>query len=268
MKKVAILVCILALLSVSACSIGEYDKEVRTAIVALKDDQYGNALTHLTKAQKVHPTVEVNTYIDETKRMQSSVQAIEQGDYAGAKMYANQLVTAKDSSEITIILKGKASAIINKVNQWDTQQHEMMNQLQKAQSLANEKKYDEAETILKQLSDTTSQSEQIKALAKQANQLWQEVDQEKQGKQSTSVSPVSPSGNQPLTKSQAEDAVRAYLKIPANSRYIAEYDQTNDKGLYVIHVYEQVHDASLGHSATMGYYIVDPSTGNVSLSKE
>lgn len=180
MKKVAILVCIVSLLSVSACSITKYDKEIHSAMKALQEDQYGNALTYLMEAEKEHSTAEVKTYIDETKHIQSSVQAIEQGDYNGAAAAAEQIVNAKDSTEYTEVLKEKANRMITKVNQWNSQQKEMQDKLTKAQALANEKKFEEAEAILKELSNTASQSEQIKAIAKQANQLCQVIDQEKQ----------------------------------------------------------------------------------------
>lgn len=62
-----------------------------------------------------------------------------------------------------------------------------------------------------------------------------------------------------LTPEQAEEVVRKYLSIPSDSKTMVEYDFDWEEGIYAIHVYNMVED----HTATLGWYLVDASSGSV-----
>jgi hypothetical protein len=69
-----------------------------------------------------------------------------------------------------------------------------------------------------------------------------------------------------LTPTQAIKLVKKYLGIQKSEGLIIEYDHTDEKGHYVIHVYTLVlHDSELmeGHTVTYGWYEVDPINGGV-----
>lgn len=68
----------------------------------------------------------------------------------------------------------------------------------------------------------------------------------------------------PLTRDQAEIAVKQYLEINEDNPEMVAYDRDNDKGHYVIRVYQFV-DAGTEyeHTTTLGWYGVDPQTGRV-----
>ena len=71
---------------------------------------------------------------------------------------------------------------------------------------------------------------------------------------------------QKISKEQAEQNVRQFLNLQPNPNLLVEYDHDNENGDYVIHVYEVVIDdpeTKEGHTATWGWYGVDPDNGFV-----
>lgn len=66
-----------------------------------------------------------------------------------------------------------------------------------------------------------------------------------------------------VTKEDAVQKVRDYLNLNDDLNVIIEYDHERD-GKYVIHVYDVVdQDSEREHTATRGWYIVDPATGSI-----
>ncbi|UOQ43339.1 hypothetical protein MUN89_15620 [Halobacillus salinarum] len=70
-----------------------------------------------------------------------------------------------------------------------------------------------------------------------------------------------------LTKEQAKANVVAYAQVPIeNPNVVVEYELNNENGDWVYHVYEIVIDnpeTKEGHTATWGWYAVDPNTGYI-----
>jgi tetratricopeptide (TPR) repeat protein len=271
MKKLTAMLCMFALLVLSACGSKEYEQHIKSGMDALKQEQYKSAVSHFKKAEKAKSTDEIKQYVKATDTMQKSVQALGEGKNEEAVSYAEKIVNSKESSKVLDILKPKAKDLISNVKKWNLQIKEMNEKLEKARVLADEKKYEEAEAILKELSGTTSPSEQIQEIAQESTELWQQVVREKNSANSQAESgqnaevpaPPKPAPGQKLTAKQAEDLIRAYMKIPSNSSIKVEQEQNNEKGHYVFHVYEEVGDPNTPHNATMGYYAVNPETGEV-----
>jgi len=66
-----------------------------------------------------------------------------------------------------------------------------------------------------------------------------------------------------LRHDEAIQLVRDYLGWDDNSSMVVEYDHDNELNHPVIHVYENVDNGDGGHTATYGWYGVDPETGAV-----
>ncbi|WP_143414833.1 hypothetical protein [Geobacillus sp. E263] len=68
--------------------------------------------------------------------------------------------------------------------------------------------------------------------------------------------------NRPLAHEEAEQLVRDYLNIDSTtSNVFVKYDHDNERGHYVFQVYELVidnYETKEGHTATIGWYAVDP----------
>lgn len=65
-----------------------------------------------------------------------------------------------------------------------------------------------------------------------------------------------------LTKQEAEQLVREHLELTNNPGVKVDYDH-DEGGRYVIHVYEIVGDGEMAHTATWGWYYVDPQTKKI-----
>ncbi|MFX3625550.1 MAG: hypothetical protein ACE3JP_16330 [Ectobacillus sp.] len=272
MKRLALLLSILSLFFVSACSGKVYEQEIEAAIGALQEQQYKEALSHLRKAEKAKATDEVKQYIQATEYMEASAKALREEKFADATSYAKKVISLKDTSKAAKILKPQAQQVIAKIEALEAKMKEMNEKLEKARMFVDERKFAEAEAILKELAGTTSDDEQIRQIAKEAGELWRQVDLEKRkagmvpdSPDETQEQPLpKPTPKAPLTPKQAEDLVRAYMKIPKVSNYIVQYEMENEAGHYIIHVYEEVSDPNFPHNATIGWYAVNPRTREIS----
>src|SRR5690606_789665 len=72
--------------------------------------------------------------------------------------------------------------------------------------------------------------------------------------------------NDQIMSEDAELLVRQYLGLEQNTDLQFIYDHDNELGDYVIHVYEHIVDdpnSGAGHTATYGWYGVNPLTGEI-----
>ena len=86
--------------------------------------------------------------------------------------------------------------------------------------------------------------------------------QQRGGNESDATSEVRDADSRPLTKKEAEDLVRNYLQLEDRPEVKVQFDHEED-GRYVIHVYEIVGSGEESHTATLGWYYVDPKTQKI-----
>ena len=65
-----------------------------------------------------------------------------------------------------------------------------------------------------------------------------------------------------MTKSEAEEIVRTYLNLEKHTNTIVEFDHMKGNK-FGIHVYDLIQKGSKEHTATRGWYYVDPITKEV-----
>lgn len=82
------------------------------------------------------------------------------------------------------------------------------------------------------------------------------------GKQSTAPSETVRPDDVPLTKKEAEELVRKHLELENQPEMHVQYDH-DEQGRYVIQVYEVVGQGDTSHTATLGWYYVDPKTREI-----
>lgn len=75
------------------------------------------------------------------------------------------------------------------------------------------------------------------------------------------VSKEEPNGE--ITAGKAEELVREHLGIPEDSNLHVVMDHLDNDGNYVVQVYEVVSDGEVGHTATIGWYIVNKNNGSI-----
>lgn len=75
-------------------------------------------------------------------------------------------------------------------------------------------------------------------------------------------SEVRDADGRPLTKKEAEELVRNHLDLTNRPEVKVQYDH-EEQGRYVIHVYEIVGEGEASHTATLGWYYVNPKTQEI-----
>lgn len=82
------------------------------------------------------------------------------------------------------------------------------------------------------------------------------------GKQPPALSETVRPDDAPLTKKEAEALVRKHLELENRPEIHIQYDH-DEQGRYVIQVYEAVGQGETSHTATLGWYYVDPKTREI-----
>ncbi|MGD6892153.1 hypothetical protein [Bacillus mobilis] len=289
MKKLMMIICLL-LLTVG-CSSKEYDQQMGLGKKAMEDGQYKEAVRYFENAAKEKSTDEIQQYIRLANQMQDSEEALKDGKYEVAIASAEKVIKIKEEK----IIKGKAEQLIKEAKDLQEKTKSTEKQIQVGKELLHEKKYEEAYETFKEVADkkvsqqfvkdaTTLMNEAVTAKKqyedeqekvrkeqielekkKQEQQKIKEEEKRKQQlkekeeekkKAETSVSNIS--------TAEAEGLVRKQYNVPANT--IVEYDHDNEKGDYVIHVYNVIVNGEEGHTATVGWFDVNPKTKRISKS--
>ena len=66
-----------------------------------------------------------------------------------------------------------------------------------------------------------------------------------------------------ITVKEAEQLVKDFIEIKDYPQLSVQYDHNNEKGDYIFQVFESVEDGQGGHTATWGWYGVNPKTKEV-----
>ncbi|MFD3448214.1 hypothetical protein ACFDTO_26835 [Microbacteriaceae bacterium 4G12] len=280
MKKIATILFIVTLFITTGCTPKQYDQNVKAGIKALQEEQYKEAVSLFKKAKQEKQTDEIQAYIDAAQNMQDGVTALEKGEFAKAIDAVKPLITSNDSSEVVKIIKPKATDLMKKAEDLQKQEKALNEKLIGAKALIKANKVEEATSILQEISKTETDHPALEQIVKQANGLIETTKQTKkvEAQQTETKKKEEPNKkeeaskqNQPdpgakpkqLTHKQAEDLVRGNVNAASSAKMIVEYDHDNAKGDYVIHVYENVDDPQFPHTATLGWYAVNPYTGEV-----
>lgn len=120
---------------------------------------------------------------------------------------------------------------------------------------------DSSETSQSQPSDRQNDQE-AKSDTKQEKEGRSGSTKQRSAKDDHKQSEERDSDSEPLTKKQAEELVRRHLELDSRPEVKVQYDHDED-GRYVIHVFEIVDQGESSHSATLGWYYVDPKTQKI-----
>ena len=274
------------------CSSKEYDQQMGLVKKAMENGQYKEAVRYFENSAKEKSTDEIQQYIRLANQMQDSEEALKDGKYEVAIVSAEKVMQIKEEK----VIKEKAEQLIKEAKDLQEKTKSTEKQIQVGKELLYEKKYEEAYQTFKEIADekvsqqfvkdaTTLmneavtakkqyEDEQEKVRKEQAelekkNQEQQKIKEEEKRKQEqlkekeeekkkaeTSVSNIS--------TAEAEKLVRKQYNVPVNT--IVEYDHDNEKGDYVIHVYNVIVNGDEGHTATVGWFDVNPKTKRISKS--
>lgn len=262
------------------CSNETFDKAVEQGKLALANKEYTSANASFEIALKEKKDEEVQTLQKQASKMEKALIAKEKLDIDNAIKLFDQVSTMKDGLET---VKNEAKKEKETLTQYKDKRENYNKELQTAQDLLSEKKFDESKVILTKVQqETTSDkmfteqnhkvTEQLENLEKEKNAAVEEekrqeeqkkaAEQKKQQQAKEQQKQTAQSSKQKLSPTDAENKVRKTLNITNNSKVYCEYEGGEGEE-YVIHVYQIVSDEEGGHTATYGWFNVNSNTGEV-----
>lgn len=262
------------------CSNETFDKAVEQGKLALANKEYTNANASFEIALKEKKDEKVQTLQKQASKMEKALIAKEKLDIDNAIKLFEQVLTMKDGLET---VKNEAKKEKETLTQYKDKRENYNKELQTAQDLLDEKKFDESKVILTKVQqETTSDkmfteqnqkvTEQLEKLEREKNAAVEEekrqeeqkkaAEQKKQQQAKEQQKQTAQSSKQKLSPTDAENKVRKTLNITNNSKVYCEYESVEGEE-YVIHVYQIVSDKEGGHTATYGWFNVNSNTGEV-----
>ena len=283
------------LLIISACSSNDYESHLQLGKEALTEERYEDAVVSFKEAAKEDNTDEVQQYITVTTDMIDSLELLEQGEFSSVILTTKKMTDIEEEDEVINILKSKAITLQKEATTLDEQYQKALYEFARGKLLLEQNHFDDAYSTFELITKNEASHSKLEKLTKEANDLMNQTlekkniflaeqkekeeaakkaeeerllaekkskeEQEKQKKEQEKSK-----SNQKVSKDQAVANVREYLNLKPNPNLIVEYDHDNENGDYVIHVYEVVidnPDTKEGHTATWGWYGVDPNSGFV-----
>ncbi|MGE7885168.1 hypothetical protein [Bacillus sp. NPDC094077] len=284
MKKV--MAAVLGLLIVAGgCSSKVYDEQVNSGKKAIEKGEYADAVNSFEKAAKDKSTDEIQKYIRLANDMKDSATALKEEKYEVAIANAEKVTKEKTDDTIFKSAKEQADKIIKTAKSSQEQTEATKKEIQSGKDLLSQQKYDEAYQAFKTIADrkespqlvseaTTLMNEAItakkqhedelekvrkeKTEKEQAAQEKKKAEQEQQKtKEETKKQQDTVADTGEITEHEAEDLVRRQFNF--SSDVVVQYNNDDENGNFVIQVYEDHPD----HTATLGWFAVNPKTKKV-----
>lgn len=273
------------LIVASGCSSKMYDEQVDSGKKAIEKGEYADAVNSFEKAAKDKSTDDIQKYIRLANDMKDSATALKEEKYEVAIANAEKVTKEKTDDKIFKSAKEQADKIIKTAKSSQEQQESTKKEIQSGKDLLNQQKYDEAYQAFKTIADrkespqlvseaTTLMNEAItskkqhedeqekvrkeKAEKEQAAQEKKKAEQEHQKtKEETKKQQDTVADTGEITEHEAEDLVRQQFNF--SSDVVVQYNNDDENGNFVIQVYEDHPD----HTATLGWFAVNPKTKKV-----
>ncbi|OOR19908.1 hypothetical protein BW892_24890 [Bacillus cereus] len=273
------------LIVASGCSSKVYDEQVDSGKQAIEKGEYADAVNSFEKAAKDKSTDEIQKYIRLANDMKDSATALKEEKYEAAIANAEKVTKEKTDDKIFKSAKEQADKIIKTAKSSQEQKESTKKEIQSVKDLLNQQKYDEAYQAFKTIADrkespqlvseaTTLMNEAItakkqhedeqekvrkeKAENEQAAQEKKKAEQEQQKtKEETKKQQDTVADTGEITEHEAEDLVRRQFNF--SSDVVVQYNNDDENGNFVIQVYEDHPD----HTATLGWFAVNPKTKKV-----
>lgn len=273
------------LIVASGCSSKVYDEQVDSGKQAIEKGEYTDAVNSFEKAAKDKSTDEIQKYIRLANDMKDSATALKEEKYEAAIANAEKVTKEKTDDKIFKSAKEQADKTIKTAKSSQEQKESTKKAIQSGKDLLNQQKYDEAYQAFKTIADrkespqlvseaTTLMNEAItakkqhedeqekvrkeKAEKEQAAQEKKKAEQEQQKtKEETKKQQDTVADTGEITEHEAEDLVRRQFNF--SSDVVVQYNNDDENGNFVIQVYEDHPD----HTATLGWFAVNPKTKKV-----
>jgi tetratricopeptide (TPR) repeat protein len=272
-----ILIVLLAMVVLAGCTPKTYTTNLQSGNDALKNGNYSAAITSYQKAADSKKTDEVEELLQIAQNMNDSEKALEKGDFDVSIFQLNKVINSKSSLDLVKQTQEKAKTKLSEVKKMAALYNSLKDETTKGKTLLDQHQFDQATEVFKGISETDKYTDNaaIKGLKKEGADLLAQTAEAKQKYEKTQQASTDqtakntqdnqakPGPTKPLTHQEAEELVRNYLNIQSSPNVKVVYDHDNEKGDYVIHVYEFVVDnpsTNEGHTSTWGWYGVNKNT--------
>jgi tetratricopeptide (TPR) repeat protein len=261
----------------AGCTPKTYTTNLQSGNDALKNGNYSAAIASYQKAADSKKTDEVEELLQIAQYMNDSEKAIEKGDFDVSIFQLNKVLNSKSSLDLVKQTQAKAKTKLSEVKKMAALYNSLKDETTKGKTLLAQHQFDQATEVFKGISETDNYTDNaaIKNLKKGGADLLAQTAEEKQKSEKAQQAEkdqaakneqgnqAKQDANKALTHQEAEQLVRNHLNIQSNPNVKVEYDHDNEKGDYVIHVYEFVVDnpsTGEGHTSTWGWYGVNKNT--------
>src|SRR6478735_3167088 len=148
----------------------------------------------------------------------------------------------------------------------DLEQQQMEKELDDYYAQLEEDRQKEEEAQAKAEEEAEAQAEADEEEAQADSEDEAQTESEPEQEEDTEAIEEEETAEQTVSQEQAIQLVRDQQGISEDSPLLVAYDHVDDSGNYIIHVYENVVDneeTGEGHTATQGWYQVNPSDGSI-----
>ncbi|MBM7649310.1 tetratricopeptide (TPR) repeat protein [Bacillus ectoiniformans] len=292
MRKLLIILAGALVLLAAGCSSSPYDEKMKSGLEAMKEERYQDAVSAYEEALEAEETNEAKQSAAAAKHMAKARDDYAKGNYKQSMKSAKKVMNDKSKAEAVKTVKPQAKRLYSLAKKAGGQIAEVEEELQRGKDLLAAGKYQEAEEAFTSISRKDLGKGDGQKVVDEAARLMEEAkDQELDEaakkpvekpvtpksdikKPADSLEPFMPvepgreeegqENDQPLTIAQSEQLVSEYLAITEPNVQV-RYDHS-ENGDYIIQVYEMVidnPDTGEGHSATWGWYGVNPRTKEI-----
>lgn len=274
MRKKALLF-LLALSLLAGCTTRAYETNMELGRNELKKQHYLEASEAFDKAYQDNDSAEAKDLRNMSAAMSKAMTAYETSDYPTALTLLDKVIKYKTSEPEGEDVYKQAKELKKEVSKAIKENEEMTLKLEEGKVLLSQKQYKEAHSLFREVTESNQPStSKLKSEAKKLiDKTVQSEDQtgnisETEKPEETDKQSETKETNESteLTKEEGKELVAEFIKMNDSSNLTIQFDREDEKGNYIFQVYEIVIDnveTKEGHTATWGWYSVNPKTKEV-----
>lgn len=274
MRKKALLF-LLALSLLAGCTTRAYETNMELGRNELKKQHYLEASEAFDKAYQDNDSAEAKDLRNMSAAMSKAMTAYETSDYPTALTLLDKVIKYKTSEPEGEDVYKQAKELKKEVSKAIKENEEMTLKLEEGKVLLSQKQYKEAHSLFREVTESNQPStSKLKSEAKKLiDKTVQSEDQtgntsETEKPEETNKQSETKETNKSteLTKEEGKELVAEFIKMNDSSNLTIQFDREDEKGNYIFQVYEIVIDnaeTKEGHTATWGWYSVNPKTKEV-----
>lgn len=214
------------MLVLSACTSKVYVENKENALLAIQEERYEEAAAFLTEAFAESEDEEDQALLTNVQTLISGLHALEEGEFAMAIKFAEQLLLDEATLEEMILIQGKAKLIVEEATVLLAKLSDLAEKYEEAASLEEEGHYEEALVLAEELRAADTTHPAIKEIFRQSEQLIETIAAQ-QPKGEKGSEPSSSSGG--ATKQEKENQSSSSGATKQEKENQSSSENTTDK---------------------------------------